>query len=98
MNVTNFGMDQNYVQRYHAAPNAKEAAQFVWLCTWLYIPTSLLFFIFGACLYAYYDVNPELLITVKEQAAIERMGVTGGDLARVVNTLTPADYGDKVLP
>ncbi|MBE8721498.1 sodium:solute symporter [Sphingobacterium pedocola] len=98
MNLTNFGMDQNYVQRYHAASNAKEAAKSVWLCTWLYLPISLLFFIIGACLYAYYDVNPELLTTVKEQAAIERMGVTGGDLANVVKTLTPADYGDKVLP
>ncbi|NGM61336.1 sodium:solute symporter [Sphingobacterium sp. SGG-5] len=98
MNLTNFGMDQNYVQRYHAAPNAKEAAKSVWLCTWLYIPISLLFFIIGVCLYAYYDVNPDLLHTVKEQAALERIGASGADLTGVINALTPADYGDKVLP
>lgn len=97
MNLTNFGMDQNYVQRYHAAPNAKEATKSVWLCVWLYLPISLLFFIIGVCLYAYYDVNPELLAAVKEQAALERIGA-GGDLTPVMNTLTPADYGDKVLP
>ncbi|WP_243403225.1 sodium:solute symporter [Sphingobacterium haloxyli] len=97
MNLTNFGMDQNYVQRYHAAPNAKEATKSVWLCVWLYLPISLLFFVIGVCLYAYYDVNPELLATVKEQAALERMG-TGGNLAGTMNALTPADYGDKVLP
>src|SRR5690606_31630170 len=98
MNLTNFGMDQNYVQRYHAAPNAKGAAKSVWLCTWLYIPISLLFFIIGACLYAYYDVNPDLLLTVKEQAAMERIGSDSASLAGVMEGLTPADYGDKVLP
>lgn len=98
MNLTNFGMDQNYVQRYHTAPNAKEAAKSVWLCTWLYIPISLLFFIIGACLYAYYDVNPDLLLTVKEQAAMERIGSDSASLAGVMEGLTPADYGDKVLP
>ncbi|WP_245893700.1 sodium:solute symporter [Sphingobacterium gobiense] len=97
MNLTNFGMDQNYVQRYHAAPSAKEATKSVWLCVWLYLPISLLFFVIGVCLYAYYDVNPELLVTVKEQAALERMGA-GGNLAGTMNVLTPADYGDKVLP
>lgn len=97
MNLTNFGMDQNYVQRYHAAPNAKEAAKSVWLCTWLYIPISLLFFVIGVCLYAYYDVNPEMLAIVKEQAALERIGANG-DLSSVIGALTPADYGDKVLP
>lgn len=98
MNLTNFGMDQNYVQRYHAAPNAKEAAKSVWLCVWLYLPISLLFFIIGVCLYAYYDVNPDLLTTIKEQAAMERIGAGSANIAGVMNTLTPADYGDKVLP
>lgn len=97
MNLTNFGMDQNYVQRYHAAPSAKEASKSVWLCTWLYIPISLLFFIIGVCLYAYYDVNPELLTTVKEQAAMELQG-GGKVIEQTINSLQAADYGDKVLP
>src|SRR5690606_1613632 len=60
INMTNFGMDQNYVQRYHAEPNQKDAAKSVWMCVWLYVPISLLFIIIGACLYAYYDVNQDL--------------------------------------
>lgn len=98
MNLTNFGMDQNYVQRYHAAPNAKEASKSVWLCTWLYIPISLLFFIIGVCLYAYYDVNPELLSTVKQQAALEQIGSSSANVDQVISGLQAADYGDKVLP
>src|SRR5690606_18666835 len=47
MNLKAFGFDQNYVQRYHTATSAKEAARSVWLCVKIYIPTSLLFFIIG---------------------------------------------------
>ncbi len=90
INLTNFGMDQNYVQRYHTAPNQVEASKSVWMCVKLYIPISLLFFIIGACLYAYYDVNPQLISTVKEQVAQEKLMDS--------NILAPADYGDKVLP
>lgn len=98
INLTNFGMDQNYVQRYHAAPNAKEASRSVWMCVWLYVPISLLFFIIGVCLYTYYDINPEFLMTVKQQAAQEMTSGTGKNLTTTLQNLTPADYGDKVLP
>src|SRR5690606_18959480 len=50
INLNNFGMDQNYVQRYHTATSAKEAAKSVWLCVKIYIPISLLFFIIGSAL------------------------------------------------
>ncbi|MGI8636341.1 MAG: sodium:solute symporter family transporter, partial [Segetibacter sp.] len=61
INLNNFGMDQNYVQRYHTASSAKEASKSVWLCVWIYVPASFLFFIIGTCLYSYYAVNPDLL-------------------------------------
>lgn len=100
INLNNFGMDQNYVQRYHAARSSKAAAKSLWLCVWLYVPASLLFFIIGTCLYAYYDVHPEMLTVVKEQAARERLGVgaAAGEVSRLAATLQPADYGDKVMP
>lgn len=100
INLNNFGMDQNYVQRYHAARSPKEAARSVWLCVWIYVPASLLFFIIGSCLYAYYQVNPELLTIVKEQAARERLGITASieEVRRLAASLQPADYGDKVMP
>jgi len=99
INLTNFGMDQNYVQRYHTAPNQKEAAKSVWFCVQLYIPISLLFFIIGACLYAYYDVNPELILPVKEQVLKEQaLYSNSGSLVKGMNELQASDYGDKVLP
>ncbi len=100
INLNNFGMDQNYVQRYHAAKSARQAASSIWLCVWIYVPASLLFFVIGSCLYAYYQVNPELLNVVKEQAALERLGsgATREQIVQLAQTMQPADYGDKVMP
>jgi SSS family solute:Na+ symporter len=99
MNLNNFGMDQNYVQRYHTTSSAKEAASSVWLCVYLYVPVSLIFFILGSCLYAYYQSNPELLNIIRTQVAVERLpGGTPQAIADLAATLSPADYGDKVMP
>lgn len=90
INLNNFGMDQNYVQRYHTARSAKEAGRSVWLCVYWYVPVSLLFFVIGTSLYAYFSQHPELLDVVKQQVAAEK-GVA-------IETLKPEDYGDKILP
>ncbi len=90
INLNNFGMDQNYVQRYHAARSEKEAARSVWLCVYWYVPVSAVFFFIGTALYAYFFQHPEMLEAVRQQAAVER-GVAAA-------TLSPADYGDKILP
>ena len=99
MNLNNFGMDQNYVQRYHTTTSIKEAASSVWLCVYLYLPVSLIFFILGSCLYAYYQSSPDLLNAVRMQAATERLpqGTTAA-IQQLAATLTPAEYGDKVMP
>ncbi|WP_316829914.1 sodium:solute symporter [Pedobacter aquatilis] len=100
INLNNFGMDQNYIQRYHTASSGKAASKSIWLCVWLYIPASLLFFIIGSCLYAYYDVNPDLVQSVKHQVAIERLPIhsSAAEILKVENSLKPADYGDKIMP
>jgi SSS family solute:Na+ symporter len=90
INLNNFGIDQNYVQRYHTATTQKQASRGIWLCVYWYVPISLVFFFIGTALYAYFQQHPELIDAVKNQAALEK-----GVLAA---TLTPADYGDKVLP
>jgi SSS family solute:Na+ symporter len=90
INLNNFGIDQNYVQRYHTARTEREAARSIWLCVYWYLPVSLVFFFIGTALFAYFDQHPELIMQVKEQVAIERN--------IPVSALTPADYGDKVLP
>ena len=90
INLNNFGIDQNYVQRYHTAQNAKEASRSVWLCVYWYLPVSLVFFFIGTALYAYFHQHPELIAEVKQQVANEK-GIS-------LSQLTPADYGDRVLP
>jgi SSS family solute:Na+ symporter len=99
MNLNNFGMDQNYVQRYHTTTSIKEAASSVWLCVYLYLPVSLLFFILGSSLYAYYQSSPDLLNAVRMQAAAERLPQGSLEaVSKLASTLTPAEYGDKVMP
>jgi SSS family solute:Na+ symporter len=100
INLNNFGMDQNYIQRYHTAKTSQQAGQSVWFCVGLYVPASLLFFIIGASLFAYYQVHPQLIESVKAQVAVElNGGVAGGNnLAVVASALRPSDYGDKVMP
>lgn len=100
MNLNNFGMDQNYVQRYHTSGSSGGAARSVWLCVKLYVPVSLLFFIIGTCLYAYYQVNPALTETVRLQAAMERLphSATPEMIAKTAAALTPSDFGDKIMP
>ncbi|MFY7890143.1 MAG: sodium:solute symporter [Spirosomataceae bacterium] len=99
INLNNFGMDQNYVQRYHTTSSNKEASKSLWLCVWLYIPASLLFFIIGSCLFAYYQVHPELITLLKHQVALEKLpNGSPAELQAIMDTLQPADYGDKVMP
>ncbi len=100
INLNNFGMDQNYVQRYHTASSPAEANKSVWLCVWIYVPVSLLFFIIGTCLYTYYMQNPELLQTIKLQAASEQLGLGLSDpqVTLLASNMKPSDYADKVMP
>ncbi|WP_128545160.1 sodium:solute symporter [Larkinella soli] len=99
MNLNNFGMDQNYVQRYHTTTSAREATRSIWLCVYLYVPVSLMFFVIGSSLYAYYLAHPNLLEAVRMQAAADRLpGGSPEELRRLAATLSPADFGDKVMP
>ena len=61
INLQNYGIDQNYVQRYHTATSDHEARKAALFGGYLAIPVSLLFFMIGTALYAYYKVQPELL-------------------------------------
>lgn len=99
MNLNNFGMDQNYVQRYHTTTSVREATRSIWLCVYLYVPISLMFFFIGSSLYAYYLSNPDLLNAVRMGVAAERLpGGSQAAIAQLAATLGPADIGDKVMP
>lgn len=60
-NLQNYGIDQNYIQRYMTANSEKSAKKSAWLGGLLYIPVSALFLYIGTALYAYYKANPGLL-------------------------------------
>ncbi|GAB2516847.1 sodium:solute symporter family protein [Spirosoma aerophilum] len=100
INLNNFGMDQNYIQRYHTTASAQEASKSLWLCVWLYVPASLLFFVIGSCLFAYYQIHPEFIDAIKQKVALDRLpaSASAAEVSRLVATLQPADYGDKVMP
>jgi len=61
INLQNFGVDQNYVQRYHAASSDREAGKSLWLGSLLYIPLSAVFFFIGTALFVYYSVYADAL-------------------------------------
>ncbi|MDP4223140.1 MAG: sodium:solute symporter [Bacteroidota bacterium] len=61
INLQNYGIDQNYVQRYMTTSSEKEAKRSALFGSLLYIPVSLIFFYIGTALFAYYSVQPDLL-------------------------------------
>jgi SSS family solute:Na+ symporter len=61
INLQNFGIDQNYIQRYMTASSEKEAKKSAVYGALMYIPVSFLFLFIGTALYCYYTTNPGLL-------------------------------------
>jgi len=90
INLTNFGIDQNYIQRYHTASNPRDAGMSIWLCVLYYVPVSFLFFFIGTALYAFYGENPALIMELKQQVSMEK------NIS--LEALKASDYGDRVLP
>ena len=60
-NMQNYGIDQNYVQRYMTTKSTAEAVKSTLFGSLLYIPVSLIFVYIGTALFAYYTAQPELL-------------------------------------
>lgn len=61
INLQNYGIDQNYIQRYKSAKDDKSARFSALFGGLLYVPVSLLFFIIGTALFVYYNAHPGLL-------------------------------------
>ncbi len=61
INLQNYGIDQNYIQRYMTAKSEKEAKKSALYGGLLYVPVSLLFLFIGTGLFAYYTASPGLL-------------------------------------
>jgi SSS family solute:Na+ symporter len=60
-NLRNFGVDQNYVQRYQTTTSTGAAVRSLWIAALGYIPVSALFLFIGTCLFAFYSVHVGLL-------------------------------------
>lgn len=70
INLQNFGIDQNFVQRYIASRSDQDAKKSAFSGGMLYIPASLLFLFIGTALFAFYNsgagqLPPELQDTTK---------------------------------
>ena len=59
--MNNYGIDQNYVQRYMTTSSTKEAVKSTMFGSLLYVPVSLIFVYIGTALFSYYNAQPELL-------------------------------------
>ncbi len=57
-NLKNFGVDQNYVQRFLSARSDRDAIRSMWIGGLTYIPVSALFFLIGSMLFVYYQAMP----------------------------------------
>ena len=62
--LTNFGVDQSYIQRYITARDDREAVRSVWITTLMYVPVAAVFFFIGTGLFVFYRDRPELLGSV----------------------------------
>lgn len=61
INLQNYGIDQNYVQRYMTTSSTREAKASALFGSLLYVPVSIVFFYIGTALFAYYTAQPDLL-------------------------------------
>jgi|WetSurMetagenome_2_1015567.scaffolds.fasta_scaffold18737_2 solute:Na+ symporter, SSS family len=61
INIQNYGIDQNYIQRYMTTDSDRGAKASTLFGSLLYIPVSLLFFYIGTALFAFYNAHPGIL-------------------------------------
>ena len=107
INLNNFGIDQNYVQRYIASSSDTEANKSLWLGACLYVPVSAVFFFIGTMLFAFYQENPEdiqevRLIVAQQQLTDEGVARESEGyqqlLEATASELPISQIGDKVFP
>jgi SSS family solute:Na+ symporter len=68
INLQNYGIDQNYVQRYMAASTERQARRSAFWGGMLYLPVSAVFLFIGTALYSFYHSGAAVLPPGLEQA------------------------------
>jgi SSS family solute:Na+ symporter len=92
INLTNFGIDQSYVQRYVTAKSDADARRSVWLGALLYLPIGAAFFFIGTALFAFYQAQPGLL-----PASVDAVGKPDSVLPHYISTQLPAGLAGLVI-
>ncbi len=62
LNIAPYTADQTVVQRYMSTRDEQASVKSMWISAWMVIPAGVLTFSMGTFLYAYYKLNPELLV------------------------------------
>lgn len=103
INLQNFGIDQNFVQRYFTAKSNRDAQFSVWLAAIMFPLISALFFFIGTGLFSLYETNAALRDEVARETARTQLSQQGDDASETsvrekAADLEPDEIGDKVLP
>lgn len=70
INLQNYGIDQNYVQRYMASKTEKEAKKSAFWGGMIYLPVSMIFIFIGTALFAFYHSGAAVLPSDLQQAGM----------------------------
>lgn len=74
INLQNYGIDQNYIQRYLASRNDMEAKRSAFLGGIIYIPVSFIFLFIGTALFSFYTSSAaELPVELTDPAKSDRI-------------------------
>lgn len=73
INLQNYGIDQNYVQRYMASKSDKDAKRSALVGGLLYVPISALFLFIGTALFAYFETAASLPVELQDPNKSDRV-------------------------
>lgn len=73
INLQNYGIDQNYVQRYMASKSDKDAKRSALIGGLMYVPVSILFLFIGTSLFAYYQSAAQLPLELQSANMSDRV-------------------------
>jgi len=73
INLQNYGIDQNYVQRYMASKSDKAAQRSALIGGLIYVPISALFLFIGTALFAYYNEVASLPLELQDATKSDRI-------------------------
>ncbi|QDT51873.1 Sodium/glucose cotransporter [Symmachiella dynata] len=89
--LTTYCCDQTVVQRYAAAKSMREARKATMLFSVMALPTWILFFFVGTCLYAFYQAFPDPQVVELQQSQVDAV------FPHFILTQIPAGLGGLVI-